>query len=347
MKKIRKITSILLGGCIALAMISSALVPNALAAAQVNSIEIDIEDPLPLANLELERNIEPRDLKIKIKGDGGDDGAVGTFQYIKLDQRFEQYFQVVVFKKDKVTVMEIDATEQFTFPSGSDQTDIVILGVQIKKIFETDKIGFTSLQPNGGRILAGKVQFKTLSPSEESSEERELWVQIPPYEAGDEQECENDDDCGDDEKCVSNKCVPKQTPTGACAENCNSIPKCLEACKMGEKNLCLKVCRTYLSDTELGTCESACGTFSSSPIEDVGGVEGLITSVARWISIMISVIAVIFIILGGFGYITAGGDEDKAGSAKTKIMYGLIGLAVAALAWGAEALVRSALNMGN
>jgi len=85
---------------------------------------------------------------------------------------------------------------------------------------------------------------------------------------------------------------------------------------------------------------------ASSPVTSVSGIDDLIRSVARWIAILISIIAVIFIILGGVSYITAGGDEEKAKGAKNKIIYGLIGLGVAALAWGAEALVRSALRLG-
>lgn len=53
-----------------------------------------------------------------------------------------------------------------------------------------------------------------------------------------------------------------------------------------------------------------------------------------------------FIVLGGASYITSGGNAEKAKEAQNKIIYGLIGLGVAALAWGAEALVRSVLRLG-
>lgn len=139
--------------------------------------------------------------------------------------------------------------------------------------------------------------------------------------------------------------ITGEVQTGACYDMCDGVSDCEKACDFGEKNLCKKRCEIYLpGDT---ACISACETLGTpSPIEDISGVENLIVSVARWISIIISIIAVIMLILGGFSYITSGGDEDKAGSAKKKIIYGLIGLAVAALAWGAEALVRSALQIG-
>ncbi|MFH1392676.1 MAG: hypothetical protein ABIG90_03380 [bacterium] len=84
---------------------------------------------------------------------------------------------------------------------------------------------------------------------------------------------------------------------------------------------------------------------TASPITNISGVDALVRAVARWISIVVSVIAVIFIVLGGASYITAGGDAEKAGAARQKIVYGLVGLAIAALAWGAEAIVRSVLSL--
>jgi len=91
-----------------------------------------------------------------------------------------------------------------------------------------------------------------------------------------------------------------------------------------------------------GECVAA---GSESPIKNVTDIDALVRAVARWIAIVVSVIAVIFIILGGVSYITAGGDEEKAKGARQKIVYGLVGLAIAALAWGAESIVRSALSL--
>jgi len=51
-------------------------------------------------------------------------------------------------------------------------------------------------------------------------------------------------------------------------------------------------------------------------------------------------------LLGGFNYVASGGDSEKAGKARQQIIYGLIGLAIVILAWGAEALVRSFLKLG-
>jgi hypothetical protein len=48
-------------------------------------------------------------------------------------------------------------------------------------------------------------------------------------------------------------------------------------------------------------------------------------------SILIGVVAVIMIMVGGFKYITSGGDSSSISSAKSTILYAIIGLVVAAL----------------
>lgn len=57
-------------------------------------------------------------------------------------------------------------------------------------------------------------------------------------------------------------------------------------------------------------------------------------AVIRILSILIGVTAVIMIMVSGFKYITAGGDSSKVTSAKSTLLYAIVGLVVAALAEG-------------
>ncbi len=57
-------------------------------------------------------------------------------------------------------------------------------------------------------------------------------------------------------------------------------------------------------------------------------IQDRITQIARFLIIIGVVLAVIFIIWGGIAYMFAGGDEEKAGAAKTRIKNGIIGAAV-------------------
>lgn len=71
---------------------------------------------------------------------------------------------------------------------------------------------------------------------------------------------------------------------------------------------------------------------SITPFE--GTVEGdLISGITAVVNVflaLIALIAVIFILIGGIKYITSGGDEDAAASAKNTILYAIIGLIVIA-----------------
>jgi hypothetical protein len=46
----------------------------------------------------------------------------------------------------------------------------------------------------------------------------------------------------------------------------------------------------------------------------------------------VNIVAVIFVIYGGFRYITSGGDSGSVGNAKNTLIYALVGLVIVALA---------------
>lgn len=51
------------------------------------------------------------------------------------------------------------------------------------------------------------------------------------------------------------------------------------------------------------------------------------------------VIAVIILLIGGFKWMTAGGNEDKVSEAKKMLGYGVIGLVIVLAAWGVATFV--------
>lgn len=61
-------------------------------------------------------------------------------------------------------------------------------------------------------------------------------------------------------------------------------------------------------------------------------VNNIISTVINIFSLVVGVISVIMIIIGGFKYITSGGDSGNVTSAKNTILYAVIGLVVVALA---------------
>ena len=58
-----------------------------------------------------------------------------------------------------------------------------------------------------------------------------------------------------------------------------------------------------------------------------------INKIVRWIVTLLVVFSAIFIVMAGFNYVTSGGDEDKISKAKTQLLYGLVGVGIAVLAY--------------
>lgn len=79
---------------------------------------------------------------------------------------------------------------------------------------------------------------------------------------------------------------------------------------------------------------------------DIDGILALLTRVANILVAFVAVIAVIFIVIGGFKYVTSGGDEDKIGSARETITYGIVGLAVSLLAFAVITFVNDLVGGG-
>jgi len=88
---------------------------------------------------------------------------------------------------------------------------------------------------------------------------------------------------------------------------------------------------------------SVCKDNRSQDVDDneIFGPEGIMTRVARLISIVSGVAGVIMIIIGGFRYILASGDATNINKAKSSILYALIGLVIAG---SSQAIVVFVLN---
>lgn len=96
---------------------------------------------------------------------------------------------------------------------------------------------------------------------------------------------------------------------------------------------------------------SFAATFDVPLTETQGGgirrfedIVALIERLTNWIFIILLTLAVLFIILAAFSYLTAGGDEEKVASAHQKIIYAVVGIAVAFLAQGVSFVVARLLG---
>lgn len=72
--------------------------------------------------------------------------------------------------------------------------------------------------------------------------------------------------------------------------------------------------------------------------EDIGlgeaNPEDIVVSIINWILGILALIAVIMILVGGFKWMTAGGNEEKVEGAKKLLIAAVIGLVIILAAWG-------------
>ncbi len=68
-------------------------------------------------------------------------------------------------------------------------------------------------------------------------------------------------------------------------------------------------------------------------------IDNTIHRVVNLISLAVGIAAVIMIIVGGFRFITSGGNQDKVKGAKNTLTYAIIGLVVVALAQAAAKFI--------
>jgi hypothetical protein len=98
---------------------------------------------------------------------------------------------------------------------------------------------------------------------------------------------------------------------------------------------------TMKQDVGISGCPSQ-GSFCaySNPQCGVCCLMNTIYNVTNWLFIFMIAIAVIFIIIGGFTFLTSAGDAEKTQKGRNYIMYAAIGIVIGLLAKAVPSLVR-------
>lgn len=68
---------------------------------------------------------------------------------------------------------------------------------------------------------------------------------------------------------------------------------------------------------------------------DMLGKDGIITKISNTLLLLVGVVAVLFLIIGGFQYITSAGNPESVGKAKNTILYAIIGIGAVLLSYAA------------
>ncbi len=93
-----------------------------------------------------------------------------------------------------------------------------------------------------------------------------------------------------------------------------------------------------IGNTNLGDC---------SVTNSCVGADDMIVNLIQWIAGMGGIVAAIFIVVGGWGYMTSAGDPNKLTKAKNTLLYAFIGLLIVALTEVITAFVASTFRDAN
>jgi len=74
------------------------------------------------------------------------------------------------------------------------------------------------------------------------------------------------------------------------------------------------------------------------------GARTVIQNALGWFFLIAGLLCIIIIIWAGISYATAGGDEEKVGKAKTRLIYGIIGVAVIIGSYIITQIIQSAIT---
>lgn len=139
--------------------------------------------------------------------------------------------------------------------------------------------------------------------------------------------CDVTGDCGGGaETCVNHVCVTPSTGNGNSGNSGSGV-----------------ICDTANGYTmQNGLC------IPNSPFS--GGfanqstLSGLITTILNFVLMLAGIIAVVFIIIGGYRYMTAGGNEENAEKGRKALVNAIIGLLIVILAFTIVQVVSNALT---
>lgn len=115
---------------------------------------------------------------------------------------------------------------------------------------------------------------------------------------------------------------------------------------MGAGNLALAHAADLKGDAcaGLNTLDSTNSSTSSNNTCSSSGessIRHLVSTVVSILSLIVGIASIIVIIISGLNFVTAGGDSNKVASAKSTLIYALVGVVVAV---SAQFLVHFALN---
>jgi len=77
----------------------------------------------------------------------------------------------------------------------------------------------------------------------------------------------------------------------------------------------------------------------TAPVTTLQNVVDIIEKVSKWIYAIVFALAILFILIAAFQFLTAAGNPDTITKARQNLIYALVAVGIAVIAWGLPKLV--------
>src|SRR3989344_2599072 len=76
------------------------------------------------------------------------------------------------------------------------------------------------------------------------------------------------------------------------------------------------------------------GGAATTEVKRIENAQTIVQSIVGWVQLFFYIIATLMIILAAYDYLSSGGDETKVKSAKGRVIYAIVAIAIAVVAGG-------------
>lgn len=84
---------------------------------------------------------------------------------------------------------------------------------------------------------------------------------------------------------------------------------------------------------DLGINDGANAARGADQVSDLFGATGILTTITNVLLFVVGAISVVMVIVGGFRYVVSGGNTANVTTAKNTILYAVVGLIIAIMAY--------------